>query len=40
MSEQYKFLKYEQFKANLQRQNLTATEYERAIRDYCKRNQI
>lgn len=40
MSEQHKHQLYEQFKANLAWQNLTATEYERAIRDYCKRNRI
>lgn len=40
MSEQYKYQKYEAYKLKLSQLNLTPTEYQRAIREYCKRNRI
>jgi hypothetical protein len=35
-----KYQLYEQYKAKLQTQNLSPGEYERLIREYCKRNRI
>jgi hypothetical protein len=40
MSEQYKYQKYEQFKQKLKQQNLNPKDYERQIKQYCKRNRI